>query len=134
MNLPGSRQVALGKKLIEQYAWQRFTPHPEWAEFTSQSPLNPDGKVSAPAKTESPQAAGVPGIARIIYVPRATNIVVRQLGEIAYNAAYFDPVSGEKTPLGIIRGDKSGAWTCPPPAIVKEEDWVLILEAQIPSR
>lgn len=33
MRLPGSRQVALGKKLLEQYPWPRFQPHPEWAAF-----------------------------------------------------------------------------------------------------
>ncbi len=35
MDLGGSRQVGLGKKLLEQYAWQDFRPHPEWASFQS---------------------------------------------------------------------------------------------------
>ena len=43
MNLPGSRQVGLGKKLLEQYPWQRFQPHPEWAAFAGESPLSLDG-------------------------------------------------------------------------------------------
>src|SRR5437773_5597794 len=43
MNLPGSRQVALGKKLLEQYSWQDFHPHPEWAEFTDKSSLSLEG-------------------------------------------------------------------------------------------
>ena len=30
MNLPGSYQVALGAKLLRQYQWWRFEPHPEW--------------------------------------------------------------------------------------------------------
>jgi hypothetical protein len=33
MNLPGSTQVALGKKLFERFAWQKFAPHPEWAAY-----------------------------------------------------------------------------------------------------
>ncbi len=33
MNLPGSRQVGLGKKFLESYPWQRFQPHPEWSSF-----------------------------------------------------------------------------------------------------
>lgn len=33
MNLPGSTQVSLGKKLFEQYDWQKFEPHPEWATY-----------------------------------------------------------------------------------------------------
>jgi hypothetical protein len=43
MNLPGSRQVAFGKKLFEQYAWQNFQPHPEWATFADKSSLSLDG-------------------------------------------------------------------------------------------
>jgi hypothetical protein len=34
MNLPGSRQLGLGKKLLEGYAWQKFAPHIEWAEWS----------------------------------------------------------------------------------------------------
>jgi len=40
MNLPGSRQVGLGKKLLEQYAWQDFQPHPQWAMFAGKSSLD----------------------------------------------------------------------------------------------
>ena len=43
MNLPGSRQVALGKKLLTQLPWQKFTPHPEWAAFTSEAGINLKG-------------------------------------------------------------------------------------------
>jgi hypothetical protein len=35
MNLPGSTQVGLGKKLFEKYDWQKFHPHPEWAGYAS---------------------------------------------------------------------------------------------------
>jgi hypothetical protein len=35
MNLPGSKQVGLGKKLFEKYQWQKFVPHPEWATYAS---------------------------------------------------------------------------------------------------
>jgi hypothetical protein len=33
VNLPGSKQVGLGKKLFEKYDWQKFVPHPEWASY-----------------------------------------------------------------------------------------------------
>ena len=33
MNLPGSGQVGLGKKLFEKFEWQKFVPHPEWATY-----------------------------------------------------------------------------------------------------
>ncbi len=40
MHLPGSRQVGWGKKLLQEYAWQDFQPHPEWAEFTPRAALS----------------------------------------------------------------------------------------------
>ena len=43
MNLAGSRQVAFGKKLLTQYPWHRFTPHPEWAAFPSEAMVSLDG-------------------------------------------------------------------------------------------
>ncbi len=42
MNLPGSRQVALGGKLFQQYSWHKFQPHPEWATFAQKSNLSFD--------------------------------------------------------------------------------------------
>jgi hypothetical protein len=42
MDLPGSRQVGLGKKLFEQYHWWEFEPHPEWAAYAT-SGLTLDG-------------------------------------------------------------------------------------------
>lgn len=30
MNLPGSYQLGLGARLLRQYPWWRFAPHPEW--------------------------------------------------------------------------------------------------------
>ena len=43
MNLPGSRQVALGGKLFQQHPWHKFEPHPEWASFATKSSLSLDG-------------------------------------------------------------------------------------------
>ncbi len=40
MDLPGSRQVALGAKLFQQYPWPKFQPHPEWAVFTRKPGLS----------------------------------------------------------------------------------------------
>jgi hypothetical protein len=38
MNLPGSAQVALGKKLLVQYPWERLEPRPDWAAWADVSP------------------------------------------------------------------------------------------------
>ena len=43
MRLPGSTQLALGKRLLEQYPWHHFTPHPEWVAFTSEAQVKLDG-------------------------------------------------------------------------------------------
>jgi hypothetical protein len=43
MALPGSQQVGLGKKFLEQFQWQNFSPHREWAEFVVKSALSFDG-------------------------------------------------------------------------------------------
>ncbi len=43
MNLPGSRQIGLGKKLLEKYPWQDFVPHPEWASFAQEKRISLDG-------------------------------------------------------------------------------------------
>jgi len=118
MRLPGSAQVGLAKSLLQQYPWHRLTPHPEWAAFAS----------AVEDKSRAPQAAGIPDLVRIIYVPEAQSIEVRNLtSQATYAATYFDPVTGEKTTMGKIQAPSSGVWRCPPPA-GKDHDWVLILE------
>jgi hypothetical protein len=41
MNLPGSGQLGLGKKLFERFEWQKFAPHSEWATYAEVTSLNP---------------------------------------------------------------------------------------------
>ncbi|MEO6435789.1 MAG: DUF4038 domain-containing protein, partial [Tepidisphaeraceae bacterium] len=78
---------------------------------------------------EAPYATGVADGVRIIYAQRPEAVEVRELpADTSYKVTYFDPVSGEKTPIGEVRSNKDGAWTCPPPKVVNENDWVVILE------
>lgn len=42
MRLPGSAQVALGKKLFERYPWFEFKPHPEWARYADGADQPPE--------------------------------------------------------------------------------------------
>ena len=44
MVLPGSRQAGLAKRVFEQFPWQRYEPHPEWASFA----VPPDAQARAP--------------------------------------------------------------------------------------
>ncbi|HEV8608317.1 MAG TPA: DUF4038 domain-containing protein [Tepidisphaeraceae bacterium] len=119
MNLPGSSQVAAGKKLFEEYPWNKFTPHTEWARFANQARL----------AMETPYATGIADGVRIIYAPLPDAVEIHDLAaDTAYKGLYFDPVSGEKTSIGEVRSDANGVWICPPPKVVKEEDWVVVLE------
>jgi uncharacterized protein DUF4038/uncharacterized protein DUF5060 len=47
MNLPGSAQVAFGAKLLRQYPWQSFAPHPEWVRPRGTTLLEPRERVNA---------------------------------------------------------------------------------------
>jgi hypothetical protein len=77
-----------------------------------------------------PQATGIPGVVRLIYVPQSEPVIVRLLGpRAAYTASYFDPITGTKTALGPIKSDETGSWPCNPPT-GNGHDWVLILENQ----
>jgi hypothetical protein len=90
----------------------------------------PWGRLAQPSEAAlQPQAAGIPGQVRIIYVPENETIKVCGLAALArQKVTCFDPVSGEKTALGIIQADARGGWTCPPP-LARAQDWVLAMES-----
>lgn len=133
MALPGSRQVGLGKRLLEQYPWHRFQPHPEWAVYTQPPKRDPKGSHQG-EELFQPQAAGIPGATRIIYVLQSQPIEVRHLGKnTSWSATSFDPVSGARKELGPIRTGDGGSWTCSPPA-GNDHDWVLILEPEVTTK
>ena len=77
-----------------------------------------------------PYAAGVPGVVRIVYMPRALPVVVRKLEpDTHYIASSFDPITGQRDEIGPARPDADGSWTAAPPAGT-DGDWVLLLEAR----
>ena len=93
----------------------------------------PWGEVGEPnPEYFGPQAAGIPGVIRVIYVPEASAVVVRHLGaRAAYRAAYFDPVEGTRNEIGTISATPEGDWHCPPPGGL-DHDWVILLEPEGP--
>lgn len=117
--LPGSKQVGLGKELLERYSWWRFEPHPEWVE---------------PRWSEKdyfkPHAAGIPGEVRIIYIPLLNwrgPLKIKEIEEEAnYSAFYFDPRTGREYRVGEVVPDGDGVWKPPNPPII--QDWVLVIE------
>ncbi|AZN39982.1 apiosidase-like domain-containing protein [Paenibacillus albus] len=120
--LPGSRQVGLGKKLLERYAWWSFEPHPEWV------PVAPE---NAPLMAK-PYAAGIPGEVRVIYAPflmafGGVEVLALEAEEdVAYRAFFFDPATGDEYDFGRITPDGDGKWQTGPAKIF--QDWVLVLE------
>lgn len=89
MGFPGSKQLGLGKKLLEEYPWWRFEPHPEWVEAGC-------------------FAAGIPGEVRFIYLPRRnvydwTGPVVLELErDVPYRAFYFNPTDAKRYDQGTV--------------------------------
>ena len=119
MKYPGSTQLGIGKKLLEQYPWWRFEPHPEWASGCF--------------------AAGIPGEVRFIYLPRR-NIYnwdgpeVKNLEpEVDWHVYYFDPATGRSFDQGMIKATaKAGDAAAKPVSFRKNvpspQDWVLVFE------
>ena len=90
--------------------------------------MPPWGDLSGTTR-ETPYVLGVADGVRIVYAPRPQPLEISGLAaNAAYTATYFDPVAGEETPIGEVRVDENGDWTCPPPKAVKEDDWVVVLE------
>ncbi len=121
--LPGSAQVALGKRLLERYEWWRFEPHPEW--------VRPHWSAE---NYFLPYAAGVSGEVRVVYFPLGTGRRWRTDGFTitglesgsAYRAFFVNPTNGREYPIGTVEGGPAGDWPVPDPPIF--QDWVLVLE------
>ena len=119
MNYPGSTQLGLGRKLLEQYPWSRFESHPEWAPGCF--------------------AAGIPGEVRFVYLPRR-NIYnwdgpeVKNLEpDVDWHVYYFDPASGRKFDQGTIKATAKAGDAATKPVSFKRnvpspQDWVLVFE------
>lgn len=115
MILPGSTQLSLGKKLLEKYGWEKFTPHPEWAAY--EKPLEGEA-----AEVNALFAAGIPGKVRFVYVPANASIVVKDIEpQVNYYAKAFDAVGGQIDELVF-----DPAKPVTPPSWCKQ-DWLLIL-------
>lgn len=119
MNYPGAIQLGIGKKLLEQYPWSKFEPHPDWAPGC--------------------YAAGIPGKVRFIYLPRR-NIYnwdgpeVKHLDpDVDWHVYYFDPATGRKYDQGTIKaqvkaGDKTAKLVDFKKNVPSPQDWVLVFD------
>jgi hypothetical protein len=114
MAYPGSTQLGIGKKLLEEYQWSRFEVHPEWVE-------------------EGCFAAGIPGKVRFIYLPKRgiynwSGTTVKGLKpDVVYSAFYFDPATGRRFEQGVTSAP-SGEYKSP--RLPSPQDWVLVLQTK----
>jgi hypothetical protein len=122
--LPGSRQLGIAKKLMDEYLWQQFQPHPEWATPHQDA----ENRMAL-------YAAGIPGQVRILFIPNEqlgavrsgmAKVIALEPG-VHYHALYVNPKDGARHELGVVEPDAEGEWTLPIPPIF--QDWVLILTA-----
>jgi hypothetical protein len=127
---PGSYQLGLGKKFLEQFEWNKFEPHPEWVEphWDNSNRLGL-------------YAAGIPGKIRVIYIPGLylfdTKFALKDIKilniekGLKYIAYYFNPRSGKKLKEINVNPSDDSTWIISGGAIVSNptmEDWVLVLE------
>lgn len=113
--LPGSTHVGLCAKLLQEYEWWRFEPHPEWVE-----PHWNDNNY------ELAFAAGIPGKLRFIYIPsRFDPPTVVKLEGGSWEALLFDPSTGERHNLGRVAASGE-QWHAP--RFPEVRDWVLVME------
>ena len=118
--LPGSHQVGLGRKLLEELPWQRFEPHPEW--------LKESGETEPPIGL---CCAGTPGEIRIIYLQISWThrpVICDLEPNVRYRAYHFDPLSGECYDLGDVVTEPDRSWRPPSPYVF--QDMILVLQAQ----
>jgi len=117
MRRPGSTQVSLAKRFFAQYPWQRLESKPDTVAWADNQPA---------VDAIRPSAVGLTAELRIVYVPRARPIVVKQLSpQAAYAAGLFDPVTGAHASLGEVKADAEGTWRATPPG--HQHDWVVVL-------
>jgi hypothetical protein len=73
-----------------------------------------------------PYATGIASDVRLVYVPQAKPIVVKQLEpDVQYAAFYFDPTTGQRKDAPLYAREADGSWRVAPPEW--SHDWVLVM-------
>ncbi len=121
MHFAGSRQVGLGRRLLERFRWWQFEPASHWIAQRGEHHFKPLQDYIRPF------AAGIAGEVRVIFIPVRYLVTVEEIeADTAYRAYYFDPRQGREYDIGAVTPDEEGAWQPPKPPII--QDWVLVLE------
>ena len=121
MRLPGSQQMAYGKKFFESLPWTRLTPMAADVVWADPPPDPKEDPFFAP------QMCGIGDRLRVIYVLASRAVTVRALRTSArYAATYFDPVTGERSAAKPLIADANGRARIEPPP--HGHDWVIMLK------
>jgi len=115
--LAGSREVGIGRRILERYEWWRLEPTPDL--------ITP--RWSARNYME-PYAATIPGQCHIIYFASPWGVVNVKLDRNErYLAKFVNPATGEENDLGVVSCGEDGTWSSPAWRPIFH-DLVLILE------
>lgn len=124
--LPGSRQVGLGKQLLKRYQWWRFEPHPEWTASSENASSRDDAT--------RVYGAGIAGQVRVFFIPAASSFVGPIIKgvepDVPYRAFLFDPRNGQEHETDAVEVDVNGEWSLRKriPSFPAQHDWILVME------
>ena len=115
--LPGSRQLGIGRRLLERYDWWRLEPVPD-AVNERWTPENYHGRY----------AARIPGQCMLVYTGDFSwGSVTVELEPGRYRAFFFDPATGDEYEIGEAGPGADGKWSSPG-GVPLFQDLLLVLE------
>ncbi len=121
MHLPGSRQVGVGKALLERYPWWLFEPRQE--------------REVEKAKRISAFATGIPKTVWVFYLAArcmeskffgVQGLRIPIEPGARYRAVFLDPRTGAQIDFGRLYPKVDGMWAVPEKPTMS--DWVLVLQ------
>jgi len=117
--LVGSREVGIGRRILERYDWWRLIPTPDIVE-----PFGTDNDYYGP------YAATIPHQCVIVYFPKPLGGVlatVKLEPNTSYHAFFVNPATEEQYDFGCVKTGDIGTWTNPslPPIY---HDLLLVIE------
>jgi hypothetical protein len=117
--LPGSRQLGLGKSLLAGYSWWKLKPQPDLVE----PHWNREDYWQ-------PSAARIPGEAVIAFSPNGRKpLRFRNLEAKKHRVLLFNPGDGTKQDFAEFTPDSAGAWQSPEFPVFR--DWVVVLDQRV---
>jgi hypothetical protein len=131
----GAEQCGLGARFLRQQPWWRLVPAPGQAQV--EPPIDertaPETVHHArPAGSLRPACALVPDRLLLAYFPEVVGKpVVKGLTDRPWRAAWLDPRSGARHDLGPAEPALDLSYS--PPAPPSPDDWLLVLESDLPG-